>query len=123
MSSGIQISGLLVNAFSFNFRGLEGIVRGLFFRCTRNKLNVDLGRTANVSDCILCQLDACFAVLLDDVASNVRLTLLSLADNPIVSTCLDVIAPYYWRAHLTFVTSNNLNSVFVTLLNDVVYYA
>ena len=37
-----------------------------------------------------------------------------------MSTCLDVVPPYNWLTDLTFIASNNPDSVLMTLLNIVV---
>ena len=73
-----------------------------------------------MGDGVLRQLDASLSVLRNDVASDVWLALRSHAHDSVVSASFDVIAPYYWRAHLAFVAAYNLDPILVTLLNDVV---
>ena len=74
-----------------------------------------------MGDCLLCQLNACLAVLLDDVASDVWLTLFSLAYDSVVSTCLDVISPDNRRADLTLIAPYNPDSIFMTFFDDIVH--
>ena len=74
-----------------------------------------------MSNCLFCQLDTCLAVLLDDVSSNVWLALFSLANDSVVSTCLDMIPPNHWRADLTLVAAHNPNSIFMAFLDNIIY--
>ena len=62
---------------------------------TRDELNVNFGCSADVCDSAFSQLDACLAILANDVASDIGLALLSTAENAIVASCLDVISPDY----------------------------
>ena len=100
----------------------ECIVWVVFTRRTpclsrRNELNVVFLCTADVSHSLLSKFDAGFAVLLDDIAAYVRVALLTLYYDAIVSAWIDDVLPDFGRAVLWSVRTSNLDAVSVTPLD------
>ena len=72
-------------------------------------------------DGVFGQLNACFAVLLDDVAAYVRVALATLDDDAVVSASVDGILPNLGCAQLRPVRSCDLDAILVTSVNLVLY--
>ena len=84
---------------------------------SRDELDVCLVRATDVRNGQLCQLDSSFAVLLDDVASDVRVALATLNDDSVVAARCDQILPDFGRAELRPVRASDLDAVLMTSLD------
>ena len=70
-----------------------------------------------MSHSLLSKFDAGFAVLLDDIAAYVRVALLTLYYDAIVSAWVDDVLPDFGRAVLWSIRTGNLDAVSVTPLD------
>ena len=84
-----------------------------------NELDIRLLCAANVSNGVLCQFDASFSILLDDIASDVWVALATLDYDAIVATSVDCIFPHLRCAELGTICSSDLYAVFVTSFNPI----
>ena len=82
-----------------------------------NELDVVLLGAADVSYSLLSQLDAGLAVLLDDIAANVRVALLSFYYDAVVPTRVNDVLPDFGRAVLRATRTSDLDAVGVAPLN------
>ena len=101
--------------------GLILVVRVTALVDRGDELDVDLGCAADVRLRTLSQLDAGLAVLNDNVATDVGLALLADANNAVVATRFDLIAPDDRRGTSRLVVSHDLDAVLMGLLYQVVH--
>ena len=102
----------------FFLRRHKGIARGLFNLVgVRYKLNVSLLSATNVCDGQICELDSSLTVLLDDVASDVRLALFALDDDTVVATRSHHVLPNFGSAELRALRASDLDAVLVAALD------
>ena len=102
----------------FLFGGHESVVgRHVSHAPGRDKLDVGLLRAADMRNGILCELDACLAVSLDHVTSDVWIALLTLNDEAVIPTTRDDVLPNLRRTELRAIRSRDLDAVLVRTLN------
>ena len=106
---------------SFHLGRFESCVHLTFtFFDERNELNVDLTSASNVSDSHLINLDSGFATLYNNIASDIRVTLLPRNKNTVMTTSSEFISPHTGCTLGRLIKPLNINSIFVRLVNQVV---
>ena len=82
-----------------------------------NELDIRLFCATDMSNRILSQLNASLAVLLDYIASHVRIALAALDDNTVVTTGIDSILPNLGCAQLRPIRTSDFNAILMTSVN------
>ena len=72
-----------------------------------------------MGDCKLSQFDSSLTVLLDDVTTNIRVTLASLNNDTVMATRRDRILPDLRSTQLRPVGTGNLDSILVASLDRI----
>lgn len=86
------------------------------------KFDVGFEIASNVRNRQLCQLNPCLPIQTNNVAANIWRTLIANNDDSVVTARLDLISPNLGFAEVLFVRASYFDSIFVALLNSVVYY-
>jgi hypothetical protein len=103
------------------FGGLESLVDLVMSLFNwRNKFNIYLISTSNMSYSSSSQLDTSLTTLQDNIASNLRLTLFTLDQNSVRPTRPDLVPPDSWGTLGSLVVANNSYSFVVGLIDNVV---
>ena len=83
----------------------------------RNEFYIRLFSAADMGDGVLGQLNAGFAVLLDDIASHVGIALTTLDDDAVVAACIYGVLPDLGRTQLRPISSSDLNAILMTSID------
>ena len=78
-------------------------------------LDVVFTRTTNKSNSIVLNLDTSFSIVSYDITLDIRLAMLAIDDDTILSTLLNLVPPYEWLSECFVVKSKNFHAEIMRL--------
>lgn len=87
-----------------------------------NELNIGFFSATDMGNSQLREFDASLPILLNDITSDVGITLTTFDDYAIMAARSDDVFPYFGRAELRFIGSSNFYTIFMTSFNLIFNY-